>query len=98
MAKKGVALQGVQIHFTDLSKVRLTDIQFWFLQEARKLDASFDPFEGREDRYRMFDRVLGSDNLRTSLLEDYNFEAIRESWTSDEKSFVQKSSKYYLYK
>jgi len=98
MAKKGVALQGVQIHFTDLSKVRLTDIQFWFLQEARKLDASFDPFEGKEDRYRMFDRVLGSDHLRTSLLEDYNFEAIREFWTSDEKSFVQKSSKYYLYK
>lgn len=98
MAKKGVPLQGVQIHFTDLSKVRLTDIQFWFLQEARKLDPSFDPFGGKEDRYQMFDRVVGSDYFRTRFLKDYNFESLREFWSHDEASFKQKSSKYYLYK
>ncbi|MEN8202160.1 MAG: DUF1343 domain-containing protein [Bacteroidota bacterium] len=98
MAKKGVPLQGVQIHFTDLSRARLTDIQFWFLQEARKLDASFDPFKGKEDRYRMFDKVAGSDHLRTSLLKDYNFESLREFWSRDEEAFIHKSSNYYLYK
>jgi uncharacterized protein YbbC (DUF1343 family) len=98
MPKKGVALQGVQIHFTDLSAVRLTEIQFWFLQEARKLDASFDPFQGKEDRYAMFDKVVGNGQFRPALIRDYNFEALREFWSKDEKAFVQKSTKYYLYK
>jgi len=97
MAKKGTALQGVQIHFTDLSKVRLTEIQFCFLQEAHKIDASFNPFSGKEDRYRMFDMVTGSDFLRTSLMEEFNFEVLRKFWSRDEASFIQKSSSYYLY-
>jgi uncharacterized protein YbbC (DUF1343 family) len=98
MAKKGVALQGVQIHFTDLSMVRLTEIQFWFLQEARKLDPGFDPFEGKENRYAMFDKVVGTGQFRPALIKDYDFEALREFWSKDEKAFVQKSTKYYLYK
>jgi len=98
MAKKGVALQGVQIHFSDLTRVRLTEIQFWFFQEARKLDPSFDPFEGKENRYGMFDKVVGTDQFRTSFLEDYNFATLQDLWSKDEDDFIRKSSRYYLYK
>ncbi len=98
MAKKGEALQGVQIHLTDLSSVNLTEIQFWFLQEAHKLDPSFNPFKGKENRYQMFDKVVGSDVLRTKFLKDFDFAALQDYWYHDAVTFQQKSSSYYLYK
>ncbi len=98
MAKKGEALQGVQIHLTDLSSVNLTEIQFWFLQEAHKLDPSFNPFKGKENRYQMFDKVVGSDVLRTKFLKDFDFAALQDYWYHDAVTFQQKSSTYYLYK
>ena len=98
MAKKGEALQGVQIHLSDLSTVKLTEIQFWFLQEAHKLDPSFNPFKGKENRFQMFDKVVGSDAFRSSFLRDFNFASLRDYWYRNAVTFQQKSSSYYLYK
>jgi len=98
MAKKGTALQGVQIHLTDPLRAPLTSIQFWFLQEAHKLDPAFDPFKGKEDRYRMFDIVCGSDHLRASLMRNFNFEEVLEYWNRDTELFRERSTEYYLYK
>ncbi len=98
MAKKGTPLQGVQIHLNDPLRAPLTTIQFWFLQEARKLDPAFDPFEGKEDRYRMFDMVCGSDHLRTSIMTNFNFSELLEFWNRDADRFREHSVKYYLYK
>jgi len=98
MAKKGTPLQGVQIHLTDPLRAPLTSIQFWFLQEAHKLDPSFNPFAGKEDRYRMFDIVSGSDFLRSSLMKDFNFNEIHEYWNRDVEQFRERSIPYYLYK
>ena len=98
MAKKGKSLQGVQIHITELSSVNLTEIQFWFLQEAHKLDPSFNPFRGKENRYQMFDKVVGSNQFRTAFLRDFNFAALQDYWYHDAVTFQQKSSTYYLYK
>ncbi len=98
MAKKGTPLQGVQIHLTDPAAANLTEIQFWFLQEARKLDPAFNPFEGKDDRFRMFDMVCGSGKLRTSMMKDFNFETLQEYWDRDRELFQKQSSPYYLYK
>jgi len=98
MAKKGTPLQGVQIHLTDPLRAPLTSIQFWFLQEAHKLDPAFDPFKGKEDRYRMFDMVCGSDRLRTSIMRNFNFEELLEYWNRDADRFRERSIPYYLYK
>ena len=98
MAKKGTPLQGVQIHLTDPLRAPLTSIQFWFLQEAHKLDPSFDPFKDKENRYRMFDIVCGSDSLRTSIMSNFNFKAIQEYWNRDVDRFRERSIPYYLYK
>jgi len=98
MAKKGTPMQGVQIHLTDPLRAPLTSIQFWFLQEAHKLDSSFDPFKDKENRYRMFDMVCGSDILRVSLMRDFNFKEMQEYWHRDVDRFREHSSQYYLYK
>jgi len=98
MPLKGKALQGVQLHLTDPARAELTSIQFWFLQEAHKLDPSFNPFAGKEQRYGMFDKVCGSDRLRSSMMEDFNFSKLLEYWNRDAESFRARSQKYYLYK
>jgi uncharacterized protein YbbC (DUF1343 family) len=98
MARKGSPLQGVQMHLTDPVRAELTSIQFWFLQEAHKLDPTFNPFAGKEQRYRMFDYGCGSDHLRTSMMEDFDFSKLEEFWNGDAESFRERSSKYYLYK
>ena len=97
MAKKGEELKGVQIHFTDFKKVKLTEIQFSFLQEAHKLDTSYNIFTDKEDRYRMFDLGCGSDIYRKSLMKDFNFEKLKVKWNSDVESFKTLSENYYLY-
>jgi len=98
MPKKGIPLQGVQIHLSDPLRAPLTSIQFWFLQEAHRLDPSFDPFKGKEDRYRMFDMVSGSDHMRIAMMDTFNFEELQEYWDRDTDRFRELSRTYYLYK
>jgi uncharacterized protein YbbC (DUF1343 family) len=98
MAKKGESLQGVQIHLIRPAKAALTEIQFLFLQEARKIDPGFDPFRGKEARYSMFDNVCGSDRLRKSMMEDFDFSRLRSYWNGASEAFQTLSKKYYLYK
>jgi uncharacterized protein YbbC (DUF1343 family) len=98
MDKKGEMLQGVQVHITDPARAPLTEVQFWFLQEAHKLDPSFNPFEGRENRYRMFDQVCGSDKMRISLMEHFDFTRLQSYWNAPAEAFKNRSRPYYLYK
>jgi len=98
MPMKGKALQGVQLHLTDPVRAPLTSIQFWFVQEAHKLDPSFNPFAGKESRYRMFDQVCGSDHLRQSLMKNFDFSALEDYWTLDAEAFRARSARYHLYK
>ena len=95
--KAGLELQGVQIHITDFNSVNLTKIQFVFLQEAHKLDPTFDIFRGNEKKYRMFDLACGSDIFRLSLMKNYDFESIKSQWNKDVEPFRTMSESYYLY-
>jgi uncharacterized protein YbbC (DUF1343 family) len=96
-AKAGKELQGVQIHLSDLKKASLTEIQFLFLQVANDLDPEFNIFKGNEHRFRMFDLGCGTDTIRTSLMEDFNFQKINHLWNRDQESFRRLSEKYHLY-
>ena len=96
---QGQDYQGVQIHFTDYSKARLSDIQFHVMEVAVKLFPDKKVFEhAPENRFNMFDKVCGSDNVRIEFSKNHDFEDIREFWTKDEESFKKLSKKYYLYK
>ncbi len=97
MAKKGEPLQGVQIHLIEPDRAGLTEIQFLFLQEAHKINPEFDPFKGKEDRYRMFDYGCGSDWLRKSMMEHFDFSRLVDSWNADSEAFKKLSQNYYLY-
>lgn len=95
--KKGIELQGVQIYITDFKNANLTEIQFLFLQEANKINANFNIFKDKEDRYRSFDLSCGSDIFRKSLMQDFNYNNIKTLWNKDVYSFKNASMSYYLY-
>ena len=95
--KKGVELQGVQIFITDYNSVNLTEIQFMFLQEAHKLDATFIPFKDNKKEFRMFDLSCGSDDIRKLLINNYNYIDIKQMLNKDVELFKSTSMNYYLY-
>lgn len=94
----GTTLQGVQVHIMEYEKARLSEIQFYLMQEVAKLypdKAVFD--NANEGRYRMFDQVSGSDFVRLTFSESNRFEDIEEFWYKDTEPFREKSQQYYLY-
>jgi uncharacterized protein YbbC (DUF1343 family) len=96
---QGKNMQGVQIHFLDYRKAKLSDIQFYIMQEIAKLYPNKAVFENADStRYNMFDKVSGSDFVRINFAKRNQFEDIRDYWNKDTKAFRQLSKKYYLYK
>ncbi len=95
----GKNLQGVQVHLLDYKKVALTDIQFYVMQALAELypdKAVFD--HANQNRFRMFDQVSGSDQIRLRFSKRHKFEDIKEYWYKDVESFRKLSKKFYLYK
>jgi uncharacterized protein YbbC (DUF1343 family) len=90
-------VHGVEIHFTDDRKASLSLIQFYLLQEARKLWPGKDPFEGAKSRFEMFDKVCGTDRVRLEFTKSYSVDAILDLWTKEIPAFRKKAEKYFLY-
>jgi uncharacterized protein YbbC (DUF1343 family) len=96
---KGENCQGVEIHFTDYKKAKLTEIQFYVFQELYKLSAEKAVFEHADkSRFDMFDKVCGSDQIRLRFAENYSFDDVKDYWYKDVEDYRRKSEKYYLYK
>jgi uncharacterized protein YbbC (DUF1343 family) len=96
---KGLNYSGVQYFITDYSKVQLTDIQFYVMQEMAKLypkKKCFGP--STKLRYDMFDKVCGSDQIRLRFSQNMNVDDMLPYWNKDEGAFRKLSKKYYLYK
>lgn len=96
---KGEHLQGVQVHITDFKKAPLSEIQFLVMQEAAALypdRAIFDHAD--KGRFRMFDLVSGSKQIRERFSKRNRWEDIRDYWYKDVEDFRKLSKKYYLYK
>lgn len=95
----GKNLQGVQVHVMDYEKAALSDIQFWVMQAVAELWPDKAVFaNANQGRFRMFDQVSGSDQIRIKFSEKNRFEDIREYWYKDVESFRKLSKKYHLYK
>ncbi|MCC8187772.1 MAG: DUF1343 domain-containing protein [Bacteroides sp.] len=96
---QGEHMQGVQVHISDFRKAALSDIQFIVMQEAAALHPEKAVFDrANEGRYRMFDQVAGSDQIRLRFAENNRWEDIRDYWYKDADDFRQLSKRYYLYK
>lgn len=96
---KGIALHGVQVHFTDFRIANLTLIQFYVLQECKKLWPDKNVFELCEkSRIRMFDQVCGSDTIRKTFTANFTVDSIRDIWMNETGAFREKAAKYMLYR
>ncbi len=97
-AMQGVSVQGVQIHITDFANARISEIQFHVIDVMSKLYPEHKLFsEETKKRNNMFDKVCGTDFIRTEFSKNYNATEILPYWRTGEDDFKQKSSKYYLY-
>lgn len=95
----GKNLQGVQVHVMNYKNAALSDVQFWVMQAVAELWPEKAVFaNASEGRYRMFDQVSGSDQIRLCFSKRHKFEDIKEYWYKDVESFRKLSQKYYLYK
>lgn len=95
----GLNYQGVQVHLMDYKKAALSEIQFYVMEALAELYPDKAVFKNANDkRYKMFDQVAGSDQIRKKFAVRHKFEDIKEYWYKDVDSFRELSKRYYLYK
>lgn len=95
---KGENFGGIQMFITDRDKAYLSLIQFYVMQECARLYPDHKVFEHADiQRYNMFDKVSGTDQIRKLFTKRHNVEDIIEYWYKDVNSFRDLSSKYYIY-
>jgi len=91
--------QGVQIHIMDYRKAKLAEVQFYMMQELAKLYPDKAVFNNaNKDRYNMFDKVSGSDQIRLRFAKNNSVADINDFWNKDVENYLKISKKYYLYK
>ena len=93
---KGQLVKGLQFFFTDYESARLTEVQFMVMQAVAELYPDKKPFEIISG-YGLFDKVCGTDYIRTEFSKRCLFDDIKEYWRKDEEAFRALSQKYYMY-
>ena len=95
----GQVLNGVEMYVTDFGVARLTEVQWYVMQELHRLYPTHEIF-GKTDkktRYQMFDKVCGSGQFRAIFSKDYKFADIKDLWRKDAADWKEMSKKYYMY-
>jgi len=96
---QGKNYSGVQYYLTDYKKVRLTEIQFYVMQEMAALYPDKKCFGPEtEKRFNMFDKVCGTDQIRLLMAKNMKVADIIDYWRKDEVAFQRLSKKYYMYR
>lgn len=95
---QGKTLHGVQIHFSDYTQAHLMSLQYYFMQVHKQMYPERDIFEEGKNRWSMFDKVSGTNEIRNKFKESYKVADIEEYLNKDVESFRKKSSQYHLYK
>jgi uncharacterized protein YbbC (DUF1343 family) len=96
---QGKNYSGVQFYFTDYKKVRITEIQFYVMQEMAALYPEKKCFGPEtESRYNMFDKVCGSDQIRLLMAKNMRADDMLPYWRKDEDTFRKLAKKYWMYK
>lgn len=93
---KGQLVGGLQFFFTDYEKARLTEVQFYVIQAVTELYPDKKAFEAISG-YGLFDKVCGTDYVRTQLSKTYKVKDIINYWRKDEDAFRALSQKYHIY-
>lgn len=95
---KDSVVHGVQVHITDYKKAELSLVQFYVLQECKKLWPGKDVFAlCDKSRLNMFDKVCGTDKIRLEFTKTFQVSSIQPIWDKDIVLFRAKAKKYFLY-
>lgn len=90
---------GTQIHIMNYKQANLAEIQFYIIQELNKLYPTKAVFaNANKERFNMFDKVSGSDQIRLRFAVNHSFSDIKDYWNKDIESYRNLSKKYYLYR
>ena len=95
-SQKGQLVKGLQYFFTDYEKARVTETQFYVMQAVAELYPDKKAFEIISG-YGLFDKVCGTDYVRTEFKKRYNVTDIKEYWRKDEDDFRTLSQRYHIY-
>ncbi len=95
-SQKGQLVKGLQYFFTDYENARVTETQFYVMQAVAELYPDKKAFEVITG-YGLFDKVCGTDYVRTEFKKRYKFDDIKSYWRKDEASFRTLSQKYHMY-
>jgi len=96
---QGKRLKGIQVHIMNYTVARLSEVQFYVMQEIAALYPDRAVFDyANPQRFEMFDKVSGSDFVRLTFSKTNRFEDIKEFWYKEVSGFRKISKKYYLYK
>ena len=95
-SQKGQLVRGLQYFFTDYESARITETQFYVMQAVAELYPDKKAFEIISG-YGLFDKVCGTDYVRTEFQKRYDFTDIKDYWRKDEEAFRELSQRYYIY-
>ncbi len=95
-SQRGQLVKGLQYFFTDYEKARVTETQFYVMQAVAELYPDKKAFEVISG-YGLFDKVCGTDYVRTEFKKRYQFDDIKAHWRKDEDSFRELSQRYHIY-
>ncbi len=95
-SQKGQLVKGLQYFFTDYENARITETQFYVMQAVAELYPDKKAFEVITG-YGLFDKVCGTDYVRTEFKKRYNFNDIKAYWRKDEETFRALSQNYHIY-
>ena len=95
-SQKGQLVGGLQFFFTDYENARITETQFYVMQAVAELYPNKKAFEIITG-YGLFDKVCGTDYVRTEFSKRYKVSDIVDYWRKDEESFRALSQRYHIY-
>lgn len=95
-SQKGQLVKGLQYFFTDYESAHITETQFYVMQAVAELYPDKKAFEIITG-YGLFDKVCGTDYVRTEFKKRYKFSDIKDFWRKDEDHFRILSQGYHIY-
>ncbi len=94
----GTELSGVEVYVTSPEEAELTLIQFYILQEAKRLWPELKLIGAeKQARTSMMDKVCGDPAIRQRFTDSYRVADILELWHRDTDRFRTLKQKYHLY-
>lgn len=94
---QGKLIHGVQFHYTDYEAACCTLTQFYVMQAVNELYPEKNPFALSKGRNSMFDKVCGTDYVRTAFGKRLQVCDIADYWSKDVEAFRKLSRKYWIY-